>query len=70
MNQNSRMFIIVSVLYALIQMLLTVAMFVLLIDASNARATARNQRGEIICILKILPEERTDGNVEACGDTR
>ena len=63
---NKKLLIAVSLLYALIQIVLTVSVIVLQIDALNARKTAVKQREYITCILQILPQDRSNKAIEDC----
>jgi hypothetical protein len=63
---NKRLLIAVGVVYALIQMILTVSVIVLQLDALNARKNAVKQRDYMTCILQIHPNDRSDDAIAYC----
>lgn len=63
---NKKLLIAISIVYALIQMTLTLSVIVLQFDALNARRNAVRQRDYMTCILQLLPDKRTNTAIESC----
>jgi hypothetical protein len=65
---NSKIIMAVGIVYVIIQLISTVAIISLQLDARSNRQVIRAQNDFLVCVLQTQPADRTDATIQACRE--